>query len=100
MYSPLYTVLKGQAYDVLATIASCDHQKAAAKGYRDGWQMLMDLHDENEMAVFCAALPGHLSEAQSKILLDGLAREYTSCDGWMAYVDRCGKEPSWKPSTD
>lgn len=94
----IYDGLKGQAYSVLATNASCDHSKAKSKGYKDGWQLLLDQHDDNEMALFCASLPQVLSEAQAKVLLDGLAREYTEFDNWLDYTNACVEYPNWKPS--
>lgn len=94
----LYEALKGQAYSVLSTAASCDHPKAAAHGYKDGWQMLLDKHDESEMALFCGALPGVLSEAQSRVLLDGLAAEYTQFKTWGEFVNAACDHPDWKPS--
>lgn len=90
--------LKGLAYSVLSTLASCDHGKAKSKGYKDGWAMLLDKHDDNEMAVFCTSLPQVLSEDQAKVLLDGLAREYTPLPNWLDFVDACVKHPDWKPS--
>jgi hypothetical protein len=96
--SSIYAGLKGQAYGILSTIASCDHPKAAAQGYKDGWQMLLDKHDDSAMAVFCAALPKVLSEAQSRVLLDGLAAEYTQFKSWGEFVDAACNHPDWKPS--
>lgn len=96
--TPLYEALKGQAYGLLSTVASCDHPKAMSNGYKDGWQMLLDLHDNTEMALFCGALPNIMSEAQSAVLLDGLAKEYTQFSTWLAFVDACVDHPEWKPS--
>lgn len=93
-----YEGIKGLSYHVLATIASCDHSKAKAHGYKDGWQMLLDKHDGNEMAVFCASLPEAISQAQATVLLDGLAREYTQFATWPEFVDACCEHPNWKPS--
>lgn len=98
MNTPLYASLKGHAYPILATAASCDHPKAVSKGYRDGWQMLVDHHDGNEMAMFCLGLPQVVSQAQATVLLDGLAQEYTPFSNWLDFVDACVKHPEWKPS--
>ena len=95
---PLYQSMKGLAYQTLAVIASCDHPKAKSKGYADGWKMLIDLHDENEMALFCLNLPKALSEPQSQILLDGLAQEYTQFATWPEFADACALHPDWIPS--
>lgn len=98
--SQIYEGLKGQAYSDLSTLASCDHGKAKSKGYKDGWQMLLDKHDDNEMAIFCASLPQVLSEAQAKVLLDGLAVEYTRFPNWLCFANACVEHPNWKPSKD
>jgi hypothetical protein len=98
MSSPLYLSLKGQAYPILAAIASCDHPKATSQGYRDGWQLLIDRHDGPEMASFCLSLPTTLTPAQAKVLLDGLAQEYTQFSTWLEFVDAGVKNPGWKPS--
>jgi hypothetical protein len=95
---PLYEATKGLAYATLATIASCENSKAKVRGYRDGWEMLMDLHDKSEMALFCTHLPRALSETQSKILLDGLAQQYTQFNTWGDFVEACTEHPSWVPS--
>jgi hypothetical protein len=94
----VYTSLKGVAYATLATIASCDHNKAKAAGYTDGWQMLLDKHDGAEMVAFCGALPRVLSEEQCKVLLDGLAEEYTQFKRWPEFADACAEHPEWLPS--
>jgi hypothetical protein len=90
--------MKGLAYSVLASIASCDHPKAKSKGYADGWEMLLDLHDKNEMAVFCVGLQSVMSETQAKILLDGLAIEYTQFSNWLDFAEACADNPDWVPS--
>ncbi|KWU19172.1 hypothetical protein AS149_13065 [Burkholderia cenocepacia] len=94
----MYDACKGLAYPVLSTIASCDHTKAVSKGYKDGWQMLLDHHDGNEMALFCTSLGGVMSVAQSTVLLDGLAKEYTEFEKWPDFVSACCEHPDWKPS--
>ena len=98
--SPTYHACKGLAYPTLATIASCDHIKAKARGYSDGWKMLLDKHDGNEMALFCINLPNALSEAQRQVLLDGLAREYTEFSSWLEFADACGTHLGWVPSRE
>ena len=86
------------AYPVLATAAGCDHPKAKQRGYKDGWQMLLDKHDDNEMAFFCVGIGKFLSREQCKELCDGLAQEYTQFSNWLDYVKACCEYPSWKPS--
>jgi hypothetical protein len=98
MNHPTYVACKGLAYQVLATIASCDHPKAQSKGYADGWAMLLDHHDDNEMALFCTSLDKTLSTAQCQVLLDGLAKEYTEFTTWPDFVSACCEHPDWKPS--
>lgn len=60
--------------------------------------MLLDKHDDNEMAFFCATLPKYLNGEQCKELLDGLAKEYTQFKNWLDYVNACIENPDWKPS--
>ncbi len=98
MPHPAYEGLKGQAYGTLASVASCDHAKAQSMGYANGWQLLMDKHDGNEMALFCSALPKALSEAQCRTLLDGLAKEFAGCESWGQFVEASCEHPHWKPS--
>jgi hypothetical protein len=100
MSGNLYEITKGKAYTVLAVLASCDHPKAKSKGYRDGWQMLIDCHDDNEMALFCLNLPSALQEGHAKALLDGLAREYTGLKDWPEFVEAATEYSSWKPSKE
>lgn len=95
-----YLACKAIAYPLLATIASCDHQKAVSKGYVNGWQMLLDKHDDNEMAFFCMNLNRTLTLEQSTILLDGLAQEFTEFSNWLDFTDACTKYPGWKPSRE
>lgn len=99
MTSKAYNVYKGLAYPVLATICSCDHPKAQAMGYLDGWQMLLDKHEDNEMALFCLSLGKVMTLAQSTQLLDGLAREYTEFSNWGDFATACSNFPNWKPSS-
>lgn len=98
MTNSTYTACKGMAYSLLASIASCDHQNAKAKGYSDGWKMLLDKHDDTEMAAFCTGLPEVLSQAQATVLLDGLAKEYTEFSNWPDFVTACVDHPDWIPS--
>ena len=90
--------LRGIAYTVLSTVAGCDHQRAKQRGYKDGWQMLLDKHDDSEMFFFCATLPKFMNGDECQELLDDLAIEYTQFTNWLDYVDACVEHPSWKPS--
>ena len=58
----------------------------------------MDLHDRTEITVFCTEFPKVLSQAQAKVLLDGLAQEYAGMEDWLKLVDACCEHPDWKPS--
>lgn len=98
MNAPAYSVCKALAYPLLATVCSCDHTKAKAQGYRDGWQMLLDKHDDNEMVLFCTALPQVLSPAQCRVLFIGLAQQYTEFSSWDDFAAACSEHPDWKPS--
>lgn len=100
MTSNAYNACKALAYPLLATTCGCDHQKAKAQGYSDGWHMLLDKHDDNEMALFCMSLPQVMSQAQSTLLLDGLAQQYTEFATWDKFADACSDHPDWKPSRE
>jgi hypothetical protein len=100
MKGNLYEITKGKAYNVLSVIAGCDHNKAKTKGYQDGWQMLVDRHDDNEMALFCQNLPSALTGDHARILLDGIAREYTGLKDWPEFADGASGFPGWKPSKE
>jgi len=98
MKNSLCDILKGKVYPVLATLASCDHQLAKSKGYKNGWEMLIDKHDSNEMAMFCSGLHTVMTRDESTILLDCLAQEFTEFLNWGDFVDACCQHSSWKPS--
>jgi hypothetical protein len=100
MSTSIYEVCKALAYPVLATLCACDHQKAKSLGYKDGWQMLLDKHDDDEMAVFCTSLPTVMSPAQSQLLLNALAQEYTEFTKWEDFAAACAQHPAWKPSRE
>lgn len=100
MSKSLYEACKGLAYPLLSIKVACDHTKAKSLGYADGWEMLMDKHDDTEMAVFCVSLPQYLSPKQCNALLDGLAREYTEFANWSDFATACADYPSWQPSRE
>lgn len=85
---PLYENLKGKAYHLAETITGHTHITAASKGFKDLWDMIMSDSDHVRQYMFLTQLHTVLSEPQRQILLDGLARQYQNCDGWLAYVDR------------
>lgn len=100
MVHSAYEACKGLAYPTLSALASCDHSTAQVHGYKDGWQMLLDKHDGDEMVVFCMALPHSLSPKQCNVLLDALAKEYTEFDNWGDFATACAEHPNWKPSRE
>ena len=87
-YDPLYETLKGKAYHLAETVTGHTHITAHAKGFEDLWAMIMADSDHIRQYNFLAHLPRELSDKQRPILLDGLARQYQNCKGWMDYVDR------------
>lgn len=87
-HDPLYENLKGKAYHLAETITAHTHITAKAKGFEDLWDMIMSDSDHVRQFTFLTQLHTVLSESQRQILLDGLAKQYQDCDGWLAYVDR------------
>lgn len=85
---------------MLSQLAACDHAKAKAAGYKDGWQMLLDKHDGDELALFFRRTRAVLSEAQSHAFYDGLVNEYTEFDNWTDFVTACYDAPDWRPSRE
>lgn len=94
-----YDACKAAAYNTLAAVG-CDHPKAKSKGYADGWQMLMDKHNDNEMGMFCLMAPQAMSQVQFTCLADGLAREYAGMPDWMTFVEACTEYEDWRPSRE
>jgi|GEM_PF-2169768 len=86
--SNLYSNLKGKAYGLACITSSRDNRSAKQDGYADVYDLVMSDSNHKRQAFFLMMLPQQLSEKQRQILLDGMAKEYQSCDGWMAYVDR------------
>jgi hypothetical protein len=84
----LYDALKGQAYALASSVTGETHSDAQRKGYKDLWDLIMSDSDHPRQLAFLMALPSVLSEKQRQVLLDELAREYASCDGWVEYVER------------
>jgi hypothetical protein len=88
---PLYDNLKGRAYGAAQIATSRTNPDAQAEGFRDMFDLIMSGSDHPRQQAFLTLIMGELSEDQRKILLDGMAKEYAGCEGWMAYVDRaCG----------
>lgn len=84
----LYSKLKGKVYGLACTTTSKDNPAAQKEGFSDVFDLIMSDSDHNRQAFFLMMLPHQLSEKQRQILLDGMAKEYQNCEGWMAYVDR------------
>lgn len=84
----LYEMMKAKAYPLAETITAHTHVTANAKGYKDLWDMVMSDSDDVRQYSFLMTLDTVLSEKQRRILLDGLAKQYQHCEGWLAYVER------------
>jgi hypothetical protein len=85
MNDDMYTITRKKAYSFAAVVTGeIDPDKV--------WAKIMKDSDSNEQAMFLMGLTEHLpSEKHRQILLDGLAKEFTSCKGWMEYVKQeCG----------
>lgn len=88
MRDELYDVMKRKAYALASSVTGTSNTDAKAAGYEDLWDLLMTDSDHPRQSMFLMGLPHVLSEKQRRILLDGLAREYTDADGWLDYVRR------------
>lgn len=86
---PLYEIMKGRAYGVAEIATGCTNAEAIQRGYSDVYGLLMSDSDDPRQAAFLTLLPSTIeSEGHRRILLDGLARQFTDLPGWLAYVDR------------
>ena len=84
----LYENLKGQVYDLAQVAAGRGNAEAQTEGYRDVYDLIMSDSDHLRQQAFLGMIMTRLSDKQRPVLLDGMAKEYASSDGWMAYVDR------------
>lgn len=84
--------IKAKAYSVL-DICGFEHPKAVREGYKDGWDMLLDRHDDNGAGMFYMMIPEVLSEKQRMVLLDGIVKEHTDYPGFLAYRDVVAPAP-------
>jgi hypothetical protein len=77
--------LKSKAY---ATLDMCGfgHDKAKREGFRDGWDMLLQLHDDSATAIFHINLRKELSQKQIVVLYDSIVEEYLSYPNFMSYI--------------
>lgn len=85
---PLYDNLKGLAYGAAQIATGRSNPEAQAEGFRDVFDLIMSDSNHSRQPVFLGLIANELSQDQHKILLDGMAKEYAGCDGWLAYVDR------------
>lgn len=82
----LYDMTKAKTYASLA-VCGFDHNLAKSKGFKDGWDMLIQSHNDNGYAMFMGLLmKDEPSQAKRRILLDGLATEYTQHKCYLDYV--------------
>lgn len=84
----LYGAFKGLTYGLAQVCSGTDNAGAKTKGFKDVYNYIMSDSDHQRQAQFLIMLPETLSEKQCRILLDGMAKEYQGCDGWLAYVSR------------
>jgi HEAT repeat protein len=84
----LYYVVKARAYGLAQIVAGRSNADAAREGFRDVFDLLMSDSDHPRQQQFLLQLPNHFTEEHRQVLLDGLAQEYASLDGWSAYVDK------------
>jgi len=78
--------LKSMAFKILV-ISGFEHPKAKREGYKNGWDMLIDRHDDNAAAIFYMMIGSVLSPKQVKVLFDGIIQEYTEYPNFEAYLD-------------
>jgi hypothetical protein len=75
-------------YGAAQIATSRTNPDAQAEGFRDVFDLIMSDSDHSRQPVFLGLVGKALSDDQRKILLDGMAKEYAGCDGWLAYIDR------------
>jgi hypothetical protein len=88
MADRLYDIMKGKAYSLAATVSGKTNPDAQTAGFKDVFDYIMSDSDHPRQAAFLLSLSDVLPEGHRLILLDGMAKEYTNLDSWMAYVDR------------
>lgn len=76
----IYKKLKGKAHQIARLV--CGHHDG------DLFELIMSDSDDMRQAMFLMMIMKEFSEKQRQILLDGLAREYVGCDGWLDYVEQ------------
>ena len=87
MFHETYQTLKTCAYRLARVSAESDDADAKARGYSDVFDLLIDDHDGEYQPRFLVMLPSEVcDECDRRTLLDGLASEYASASGWMAYL--------------
>lgn len=85
----LYKIMKGRAYGIAQVATGCTNEDAVRRGFTDVYALIMSDSDHARQPAFLALLPRAIpSEGHRRVLLDGMAGEYTNLSDWMAYVDR------------
>lgn len=85
----LYEMLKGRAYGLAQTATGCSNQEAKTRGFRSVYDMLMSDSEHMRQQTFLATLENVIpSEGHRRILLNGMAKEFTDLPDWPAYVAR------------
>lgn len=77
--------LKAEAYFWL-DVCGFSHTRAKSEGYKDGWDMLLNRHDDRAAATFHVNVANSLSNEQVAVLYDSIAREYVGYPDYMAYA--------------
>lgn len=85
MSKQLTSILRGRAYTLLSA-TGLTNTMAQRLGHKDAFHQLMVEHDSNAAAWFYEMLPTVLSEAERKVLLDGLAAQYTDSNSFREYM--------------
>lgn len=81
----LVNTLKAKAYFWLDA-CGFNHAKAKREGYKDGWDMLLDRHDDNAAVLFHVNVASSLSQKQVVVLYDDIVKEYVGYPDFMAYA--------------
>ena len=84
----LYTILKGKVYGEACIYSGHNNHSAQVAGYKDVFDVIMSDSDHSRQPLFIMHLVQTMPQGHRQILLDDMAREYASVDGWMDYVDQ------------
>ena len=79
-----YKTLKSNAYALVCACTGSNNHAAESAGYDDVYALLMSDTEHLRVKHFLMRLSDEagLSDSESNILLDGLAKEYRQCLNW------------------